>query len=153
MKRGATLFFIIVAGIFLARALYAGKTPDIVKLDSLVNEYEPVVFNHATHTFIAGDCGKCHHQHGNSGALPCKDCHSVAPSNFKNSVVNNFMACKNCHGTYNPSVPRMPGLKVAYHQICFQCHRGMGNVGTDPKGCAMMCHAKKEHKAKMMKEK
>ncbi len=40
----------------------------------------------------------------------------------------------------------MPGLKTAYHKQCFSCHRGMGNIGTDPKGCAEICHAKRAEK-------
>jgi hypothetical protein len=31
------------------------------------------------------------------------------------------MSCKNCHGVFNPNMPGMPGLKVAYHRTCFQC--------------------------------
>jgi hypothetical protein len=35
-----------------------------------------------------------------------------------------------------------PGLKIALHRTCFQCHKGMGDIGTDPKGCTQICHAK-----------
>lgn len=149
MKMTITLVLSITICVFFAASLYAGnaaKPPEIVTLDSITAAYEPVFFTHARHTSFAGNCGVCHHEHGNSASLPCKDCHSLAPSVFKDSVTRNFLACKNCHGDYSPSNPKMPGLKVAYHSQCFQCHRGMGNVGLDPKGCAELCHARKEVK-------
>ena len=118
----------------------------LVKLDSLVNKYKPVLFDHEKHTAMAGDCGTCHHQHGNNASLPCHECHGIKASTFKSSVTGSFMACKNCHGGYDPATPRMPGLKVAYHRQCFQCHRGMGDVGVNPKGCTVMCHDKREQK-------
>lgn len=145
MKKTVISVFAISISIFLIASIYAGnpsKTPGVVKLDSLKDKYESVTFDHPKHVSIAGDCGTCHHQHGTSGKLPCKDCHTLTPDTFKNSVANNFMACKNCHSTYNRDNPKMPGLKVAYHRTCFNCHRGMGNVGIDPKGCTELCHAK-----------
>jgi predicted CXXCH cytochrome family protein len=109
--------------------------------------YKPVLFNHGKHTSLAPDCGVCHHQHGNNASLSCRECHAMKASSFKNSVTNSFMACKTCHGAYDSSTPGMPGLKVAYHRTCFQCHRGMGEVGADPKGCTIMCHDKRSPKA------
>jgi hypothetical protein len=98
------------------------------------------------HISIAGDCGVCHHQHGKNAALPCGECHSVKASTFKATATGGFIACKNCHGAYDPATPQMPGLKVAYHRQCFECHRGMGEVGVNPKGCALMCHDKRDQK-------
>jgi len=140
--------FAIITCVFFVTIIYAenSRPPEVVKLGSLSDKYELVRFEHDKHASMAGNCGTCHHQHGNSGTLTCKECHSVTAATFKNSVVNNFMACKNCHSDYNSGNPGMPGLKVAYHQTCFQCHRGMGNVGIDPKGCTEMCHAAKEQK-------
>lgn len=151
MKRLAILIILTIICIFFTASLYAEITNSnlFFNLDSISDKYEPVKFNHSKHISIAGNCGICHHQHGNSGTLPCRDCHSVSPSTFQNSVVNGFMSCKNCHGVFNPNMPGMPGLKVAYHRTCFQCHRGMGNVGIDPKGCTQMCHAKKEQRVSM----
>jgi hypothetical protein len=149
MKKSIPVVLTMIISLFFVASIYAGnavKTPDILTLGSLTEKYEPVMFTHSRHVTLAGDCGKCHHEHGNFGSLPCKDCHSLAPSAFKSSVTRNFMACKNCHSTPSPDNPRIPGLKVAYHTQCFQCHRGMGNVGTDPKGCTEICHAKKEVK-------
>ena len=146
MKNTVSILFIASICMVFAGSLYAGNTaklPGVTTLDSLSDKYEPVKFDHAKHTTLAGHCGTCHHQHGTFSTLPCKECHSLNSAAFKNSVVNNFMACKNCHGAYDRSNPRMPGLKTAYHQQCFQCHRGMGDVGTSPAGCTNMCHGKK----------
>lgn len=146
MKKGLTLFFALSIWFFLVASIHAGnpaKSPYVVKLDSIQDKYESVIFDHKKHAGIAGDCGACHHQHGNSGKLPCKDCHSLSPSTFKESVVNNFMACKNCHSSFDRENPKMPSLKVAYHSTCFTCHKGMGSVGLDPKGCTELCHARK----------
>jgi hypothetical protein len=146
MKKKTLILSISGIFIFIAASLYAGtmqKTPTTATLDSLSDKYNPVIFDHAKHTALAGNCGTCHHEHGDFGALPCKECHALDPSVFRNSVVNNFMACKNCHGSYDPSNPRMPGLKTAYHQQCFKCHRGMGDVGISPAGCTTMCHGKR----------
>ncbi|HEX9021497.1 MAG TPA: cytochrome c3 family protein [Nitrospirota bacterium] len=120
------------------------KGPGLVKLDTLADIYRPVLFNHEKHTAIAGDCGICHHQHGKNASLPCHECHSLKASAFKSSATGSFMACKNCHGALDPAVPQMPGLKVAYHRQCFQCHRGMNDVGVSPKGCTQTCHDKRD---------
>ena len=139
MRKTLVLVFAITICTFFAASLYAG----VNTLNSISERYGPVKFDHEKHSNLAGNCGSCHHQHGNSSSLPCKECHSLTPDTFRNSVNNMFMPCKNCHSAPDPGNPGMPSLKVAYHSTCFQCHRGMGNIGTDPKGCTEMCHAKK----------
>ncbi|HTG01350.1 MAG TPA: cytochrome c3 family protein [Nitrospirota bacterium] len=135
--------------LFTAAGHAADNTPrGIIKLDSIAKFYLPVRFDHAKHAAIAGDCGKCHHQHGNSASLPCRECHNLTVSTFKGSKKASFMACKNCHGASDPAAPGMPGLKVAYHRQCFQCHRGMGGVGENPQGCTQICHGKNDQQAK-----
>ena len=149
MKKIVFLIFILSACLFFVASLSIGnaaKLPETITLDSISDKFEAVIFTHETHATMADNCAACHHEHGNSASLPCKDCHSLSPSAFKSSVTSSFSACKDCHSDYSPSDPKMPGLKVAYHTKCFQCHRGMNNVGIDPKGCAELCHAKKEVK-------
>lgn len=155
MKKSTILIISSVIIIFLTAPLRAEikNSNFIFRLDSISDKYEPVKFNHTRHISIAGDCGICHHQHGNSGTLPCKDCHSVDKSVFRNSVVNGFMACKNCHGDLDRSNPGIPSLKTAYHSTCFKCHRGIGSVGTNPKGCTQMCHEKKRQTISMKSKK
>ncbi len=124
-----------------AMAFGIEKVPGVITLDSLQDKYEAVVFDHSMHTFIAEGCGQCHHEHGSDNQR-CSSCHSIEKEDFKDSAVHSFMACKNCHGDFDLESPGMPGLKVAYHAQCFQCHKGMGNVGKGPEGCTQQCHAK-----------
>lgn len=148
MTRGVVLLLVAVflaaaAGLSISPASAGTAVPTVRTLDSLKNQYQPVKFDHAKHATMAPNCGSCHHEHGEGNAFSCKNCHALDRSAFRNAVVNSFTACKNCHGTYDPSNPRMPGLKTAYHTQCFSCHRGMAGIGTDPKGCAELCHARR----------
>jgi hypothetical protein len=148
MKKTSTiisLFFLVMT----IKVFYATGEDNFFNLDSISDKYQAVRFNHTRHIDLAGNCGTCHHEHGDNGSLPCKNCHSLSKTIFKNSVVNGFMACRNCHGTINPDSPSVPSLKVAYHRVCFQCHRGMGEIGMSPKGCTNMCHAEKVKKVGM----
>jgi hypothetical protein len=121
----------------------AADAPGVRILDSIRDAYTPVKFDHPKHVSIAGSCAACHHEHSMGDGLPCKQCHKISPETFKNSVTQSFMPCKNCHGAFDRDNAAMPGLKTAYHKQCFKCHRGMGNIGMDPKGCAELCHARK----------
>lgn len=125
-----------------AQVSAAADGPGTLVLDSIKDVYGPVTFDHSKHVSLAGACSACHHEHTLADGLPCKQCHALMPQAFKNSVSHGFLACKNCHGAFDRDNAAMPGLKTAYHQACFTCHRGMGNIGTDPKGCAEICHAK-----------
>jgi hypothetical protein len=140
------IFGITVAlGLCLIPAAFlsaAPGVPGVRVLDSIKDIYTPVKFDHPKHVSIAGNCSACHHEHRIADGLPCKQCHAVTPQTFKNSVTHSFMACKNCHGAFDRDNAAMPGLKTAYHMQCFKCHRGMGNIGTDPKGCIELCHDK-----------
>lgn len=149
MRTKASLILAVIFCMIFSAFLFAGdkvssaeRIPGVRMLKSISDQYQGVKFDHQKHTSIAENCGTCHH-HGNGASALCKECHGLTASAFKNSVVNNFMACSNCHGSFDRDNPGMPGLKVAYHKKCFECHRGMGNIGTDPKGCAEMCHEKK----------
>ena len=117
--------------------------PGVRVLGSLSDKYEAVTFDHAKHVQMSDGCVACHH-HGNGNTSSYQECHGLNPSVFRNSVINSFMPCSNCHGAFDRENAAMPGLKVAYHVKCFACHRGMGNVGTDPRGCAELCHVKKK---------
>lgn len=123
-----------------------GKMPGSVVLGSLVSEYGPVAFDHSAHVKEAGSCAECHHQHGTGETLECRKCHSVDPAAFRAAVrVERFRPCSECH---SPSLSRTelsrPALQAAYHRACFRCHRDVGSVGEDPKGCTEMCHERRE---------
>lgn len=118
--------------------------PDRIVLGALEDVYGPVTFNHRRHaTRFAEACGDCHHQHRGLEKNPCKKCHALDSMQFRDSVKRNFGACGNCHGDYDRESPEMPSLKVAYHQVCFSCHRETGDVGDTPAGCEQLCHEKK----------
>jgi len=136
---------LIAVCILLISFFYVAVKADsgLVRLDNISNIYEAVQFDHAKHISITDNCSTCHHEHpGNS--LLCMDCHSINKSTFRDSVGRSFIACKSCHDTPDRDNPGMPGLKTAYHRVCFDCHRGMGNVGSEPSGCTEICHAKKQ---------
>ncbi len=147
--RKIVLILTVSAALLLVVAAYPTGASDVsgpgtVVLDSLVDLYGPVTFNHSMHAaYFASSCGDCHHQHGGYESQPCKGCHSLDAADFKKTVVQSFLSCQSCHGETNPSAPGMPGLKVAYHKQCFECHRGMGNVGKSPAGCTEQCHARR----------
>jgi hypothetical protein len=143
MQRFAILVLAVCMGPFSVASFAAAnvaKSPATITLDSIAKTYPPVVFSHAKHASLAGNCGACHHHHNNAN---CKDCHSLNAS----AVSSNFPACKNCHAARDRGSPAMPGLEVAYHRACFECHRGMGNLGVDPKGCNKVCHAPAQRKS------
>ena len=144
-------FLLMSAGMkmTIANASSESGLPGMRTLGSISDQYAPVNFDHPKHVVIAGNCFSCHHQHPDSKKLNCTDCHAIAPAVFKNSVKHNFLACSSCHSAPDPSNPSVPGLKVAYHKQCFSCHRGMGDIGEDPRGCTEICHAKKAEKPGM----
>ncbi len=141
-----TLAIIAVLSLCLFVAALAGAAagaPRTRILDSITDVYTAVTFDHGKHTAIAPSCAACHHEHKMGEGLPCRQCHKLSPEIFRNSVTTGFMPCKSCHGAFDRDNAAMPGLKTAYHRQCFQCHRGMGNIGADPKGCTEMCHARR----------
>jgi len=152
---GKTVGFVILALLVCVPLIHAentgngaaqGGTPGVIVMDGLADQFEPVSFDHSMHQMIAGNCAQCHHQHPGSEEITCSGCHQMENAAFKRSVVNRFLSCSSCHGNPDPATPHIPSLKVAYHRTCFQCHRGIGNLGLDPKACAEMCHGRKPEK-------
>ncbi len=118
--------------------------PDVVLLNDLVNQYEPVPFEHARHARMAQmreGCLTCHHRRPQPGA-------TTAPANLPlaqpGQVVSQAQAaetpaCKSCHPieSENASID-MPSLKGAYHRQCLNCHRDwMGANACD------ICHKRR----------
>ena len=119
-----------------------GKMPGTVLLGSLAKKYGPVKFDHAKHVETAGSCNECHHQHGGGQAPSCGGCHTIDASSFrKNLQLGRIRPCGECHqASYDAGKLGRPTLSAAYHRACIKCHREVGSVGTDPKGCTEMCH-------------
>ena len=117
--------------------------PEEIVINHLENEYSGVEFDHSTHTMIAEECGKCHHHAGSDEKLGCLNCHSLEPTLFQESAKVKFIPCKDCHTDPDRDNPAMPSIKVAYHQQCFTCHKGIEGIGEGPTGCVELCHERK----------
>lgn len=80
------------------------EAPDSLRLDDLVELYEPVRFDHRAHASMAemgNDCATCHHYSPPGTIPPCKECHSLLAESGD---------------------LRKPNLKGAYHRQCLACH-------------------------------
>jgi hypothetical protein len=119
------------------------KMPGAIDIKYIQKYYGPVAFNHSKHAAMAGTCGKCHHSHNEKINSACRECHALDVGIFKSSAKQAFLPCSVCHTSYSPEEPGMPGLKVALHKKCFECHIGMRELGSSPSGCVKTCHAKK----------
>lgn len=119
-----------------------GKMPGKVLLDSLADKHGPVNFDHEKHVETAGSCAECHHQHGGAQVPSCGGCHTVDAASFRKNVhLDRIRPCRECHpASYDAGKLDRPTLSAAYHRACIKCHREVGSVGADPKGCAEMCH-------------
>jgi hypothetical protein len=140
---------ILALGLCVAASvsLGAGQMPGTVVLGGISDKYEPVTFDHAMHLNFMESCGQCHHQHPRASSLTCQGCHSIEKKVYRDSAaVSSFISCQSCHGQYDPGSPNMPGLKAAYHRTCFECHRGMGQLGQGPEGCTQQCHDRRAAK-------
>lgn len=119
-----------------------GKMPGTILLGSLAKKYGPVKFDHPKHVGTAGSCSECHHQHGGEQAPSCGGCHKIDAASFrKNVLLGRIRPCGECHSaSYDAGKIGQPTLAAAYHRACIKCHREVGSVGADPKGCNEMCH-------------
>lgn len=141
----------IVIGVLAAvpTVCQAGDLPDVIALDSLVQLYDKVEFDHAAHIKALKDCAGCHH-HTTGGLVEdanCVRCH-------QNSSKTQTVACRGCHSAQPFSAEALkakqadsklyhqdkPGLKGAYHLGCMGCHKKMGA----PTGCRD-CHQMNRH--------
>ncbi len=125
------------------------EMPGVIVLKKIKNKYRPVTFNHEMHAAIAGNCGTCHHQHDEKARASCKECHAMNAGALRASLKQSFTACSSCHSDFSPEMPEMPGLKVALHKKCFQCHVGIGDLGSSPAACAKTCHAPATQESKV----
>jgi hypothetical protein len=114
--------------------------PEIVTIDSLMNEYEAVKLPHRKiiQTMVENikDNKLANFFHHEKGTV-CQGCHHRSPASKQPPK------CISCHGKpFNAKDPFKPGLMAAYHRQCFECHEAMGikkPVSTD----CTACHPKK----------
>lgn len=127
-------------------SMEADDAPESITIDSMVNLYGPVEFNHLMHVDYAS-CEECHHHTtGVQVADPdCFRCHANTPEADE-------VSCSGCHdadrfykeGLAKLESPKLyhfdkPGLKGAYHLNCISCHV----TTSGPTGC-QECHAMTE---------
>lgn len=108
-----------------------------VKIDTLVNKYEPNYFNHARHIVSVerkikdNTLAQAFHS---TPEILCQTCHHHSPSTTTPSK------CVSCH---NPRIdkehPGRPTLMAAYHLQCMGCHDGM-QVKRPRKNDCTGCH-------------
>lgn len=97
-----------------------------ITFDYLQHLYEPVIFDHQTHSDMYG-CSRCHHHTTGepSEQKRCLRCHNT-------SQPSEDVACSSCHKIAKESLSLQdlevyhidtPGLKGALHLQCLGCHR------------------------------
>ncbi len=138
---------VILLSAVLAVGCYAMDYPEEIEIDSLVNLYEAVVFDHAMHVDATENCSECHHHTTGTGVANeyCAKCHN-------GNEEMDLVACVDCHSAdplspenlHNPTPDFVyhndqPNLKAAYHLNCIGCHKEVDG----PTGCED-CHAKTE---------
>ena len=98
--------------------------PNIVLLKELVNQYEPVPFEHRSHAQMAamwGGCESCHHRSPLATTRPAA---TIASEPKTQANAASVPACKSCHEISAAETNiQMPNLKGAYHRQCLSCHR------------------------------
>lgn len=134
-------FFAAIGG--SPAAVEGTQMPGTIVINYLERMYGPVTFDHALHTGLAGSCGTCHHGHNEKMNATCRECHTLSAEKFRASANQGFLPCSGCHADNSADAPGMPGLKVALHKKCFECHVGIGELGSSPQGCVKTCHSKK----------
>jgi hypothetical protein len=81
-------------------------SPDIVVINTLVEHYEAVTFDHAAHASMSGmgghNCSICHHENPDGQIECCCDCHPSEGVEGDAEIID---------------------LKSAYHRQCMFCHR------------------------------
>ncbi|MEX1088978.1 MAG: cytochrome c3 family protein [Phycisphaeraceae bacterium] len=134
--------------------------PDVVMLKELVNEYEPVPFEHKKHAAMAemhGGCSTCHHSppSRDADAAAAADADAVPTTQPAVTVppitqdhASDTPACKSCHPVAAKDANiHMPSLKGAYHRQCLNCHRDwMGE------NACLICHKVRDGSTAMAKD-
>lgn len=112
----------------------AAEAPDQISLDTMVELFEGVEFDHAMHSELGEDCSVCHHHttgtgtvderciscHADGGGIAvvaCRSCHVAEP--FSAEAINRVSQLR-----YQFHVDK-PGLKAAFHWNCVACHEVM----------------------------
>ncbi len=111
------------------------EAPEVLVIDTLADQFNPVVFDHRMHASMAqmnGGCTSCHHHNPPGKILACSTCHQK--------------------GVQRKDISK-PSLKGAYHQLCVSCHRDWNRQWEIKSNCTS-CHkrAKQSLKANKIKQ-
>ena len=116
---------------------------DVIMLDKLVEQYEPVPFAHRRHAEMAemrDGCETCHHH------TPTTAPSAGLTARYTQDDAARVPACKSCHPEAPSQVEmEMPSLKGAYHRQCLNCHRDWMGANA-----CVICHATREGSAASM---
>jgi len=145
-KQIFTTLMMTLAFVAMGSLSLAANMPEQVSLDTMVELFDGVEFDHAMHTELGEDCSACHHHTTGTGTTDkrCVRCHA-------NSDEYQPVGCSACHladpfsaenikqkelDRYQFHIDK-PGLKAAYHWNCVGCHEEMDG----PTEC-QDCHAR-----------
>lgn len=143
--------FIVTAMVITVVTLAGASTPSAaptlpqeIRIDLLSKDFGPVLFDHASHVDMVGDCSECHHHTTGTPAKDpdCRRCHDSGSN-------REHIACHTCHEAQPFSADQLKertddrklyhrdplGLKGAYHRNCVGCHE----TGGGPTDC-LDCH-------------
>jgi len=115
--------------------------PEVVTIKDLADKYEPVSFPHRQILRrLMGDIKNeklAQYFHRQRGTV-CQACHHNSPAAKKPP------RCYSCHGKpFDEKEPLRPGMKGAYHQQCFACHKAMRIKQPNSVNC-VECHKEKK---------
>jgi len=135
------LAWVILCGL-PAAGMDADDAPVSVTIDSLQELYEPVIFDHQTHSDMY-DCSSCHHHTAGTGtqSKTCRKCHGTSGAEgdvscsgcHKKTLAVHLLAKKETQDTAIYHID-IPSLKGALHLQCLECHRSE-NGPTDCQEC------------------
>jgi predicted CXXCH cytochrome family protein len=111
----------------------AATGPDVVLLNQLEDEYEPVPFDHTGHARMADmrdGCITCHHEQPDPDPDATIDTHEQAGA-------AKVPQCRTCHAIESDAADiQVPSLKGAYHRQCLNCHKDWSGDNN-----CVICHA------------
>lgn len=125
---------LLLVGI-VSYAAFPAKEPESPVRRMFMSAAGNVLFDHKTHTDIAGyglSCMDCHHHPEEDADLrACGDCHRLPE---KDEAVP--QACTDCHDPDEIEGYEMMKRSDAFHSQCIECHK---EADAGPQDCGM-CH-------------
>jgi len=115
--------------------------PEKIIIDVISKEYQGVSFPHRdiVQTMMNNIEGNALADNFHQGKnVVCQSCHHNSPE-----TLDPLPRCVSCHASAdNKQDGRIPGMKAAYHQQCFDCHEALDMKEPDSTNCTA-CHEEK----------